>query len=125
MRGELRCRLRARAAISPVRPGRARDRGAPTFARGAAWAGRRRASGLAADVALFVRVCFLDCARGGPFIVLKTKATDSRRCKVAGVEAGVESRVVARVVKRATVPVSIKRTPLQDSTKTCDAIAFR
>ena len=45
-----------------------------------------------------------------------------------GVEAGVESRVygvVARVVKRATVPVSIKRTPLQDSTKTCDAIAFR
>ena len=117
----------ARGRLSRPCGGRARDRGGFGGAC-ARRAGRRRAAGERSrrDVALFVRVCFLDCARGGPFIVLKTKATDSRRCKVAGVEAGVESRaVVARVVKRATVPVSIKRTPLQDSTKTCDAIAFR
>ena len=76
----------ARAAVARGR----RDRGG--FALGAAC---RPAPGERSrrDVALFVRVCFLDCARGGPFIVLKTKATDSRRCKVAGVEAGVESRV--------------------------------
>lgn len=52
----------------------------------------RRVSAFRSRMFFRLRTC------GGPFIVMKTKATDSRscrsrRCKVAGVEAGVESRV--------------------------------
>ena len=84
----------ARAGGYLARAAVARGTAAATgFARGAAACRPAPGERSRRDVALFVRVCFLDCARGGPFIVLKTKATDSRRCKVAGVEAGVESRV--------------------------------